>query len=133
MPDTVLISANIGNKISGLIFAFCAEFPMTARKSWTIGAGLEIRLPKSINEIRIKKLIHRAGYRGFKEVDLILGGFAKSHARGLSGDEFVQFEILLEEKDHDIYDWITGVQEVPARFDTELFGKLRNFTPDILK
>ena len=105
---------------------------MTARKSWTIGAGLEIRLPKSINEIRIKKLIHRASYRGFKEVDLILGGFAKTHARELCGDEFAQFEILLQEKDHDIYDWITGAQAVPERFDTPLFAKLRQFTPDIL-
>ncbi len=106
---------------------------MTARKSWTIGARLEIRLPKFIHDIRIKKLIHRAGYRGFKEVDLILGGFAKAHARELSGEEFAQFEALLEEKDHDIYDWITGAQAVPEQFDTSLFAKLCKFTPDTIK
>jgi len=85
------------------------------------------------DEMRIKKLIHRSGYRGFKEVDLILGGFAKAHARELSEEEFVQFETLLEEKDHDIYDWITGAQDVPKEFDTPLFKKLCNFTPGILK
>ncbi|MBL4854958.1 MAG: succinate dehydrogenase assembly factor 2 [Robiginitomaculum sp.] len=90
-------------------------------------------MAKYKNEKRIKKLIHRSGYRGFKEVDLILGGFAKTHARELNVDEFTQFEELLEEKDHDIYDWITGTQEVPEEFDTPLFAKLCSFTPDILK
>ncbi len=83
--------------------------------------------------LRVKKLIHRSGYRGFKEVDLILGGFAKAHAAELNDDEFLQFETLLEEKDHDIYDWITGTQPTPPEFDTPLFVKLMNFTPDILK
>ncbi len=85
------------------------------------------------HETRIKKLMHRAGYRGFKEVDLILGGFAKASARGLSDEEFLQFENLLEEKDHDIYDWLTGLQDTPKEFDTPLLAKLRGFTPDILK
>ena len=82
---------------------------------------------------RIKRLIHRSGYRGFKEVDLILGGFAKAHAADLSEIEFTQFENLLEEKDHDIFDWITGSQPTPNEFDTSLFVKLCDFTPDILK
>ncbi len=90
-------------------------------------------LPKFQNEKRIKKLIHRSGYRGFKEVDLILGGFAKTHARALNQEEFVQFETLLEQKDHDIYDWITGTQALPKEFDTPLFTKLCNFMPDIVK
>ncbi len=86
-----------------------------------------------IDALRIKKLVHRANYRGFKEVDLILGGFAKAHAAGLNDMELGQFEALLEEKDHDIYDWITGAQPTPTEFDTPLFTKLKNFTPDILK
>ncbi len=83
--------------------------------------------------MRIKKLIHRSGYRGFKEVDLILGGFAKAHAAELCEVEFSQFEALLEEKDHDIFDWITGAQPTPKEFDTLLFAKLCDFTPDIFK
>lgn len=90
-------------------------------------------MPEISKAIRIKKLVHRSGYRGFKEVDLILGGFAKAHAAELSDVEFFQFEELLEEKDHDIYDWITGLQPTPAEFDTRLFAKLCKFTPDILK
>lgn len=90
-------------------------------------------MPNLKNEMRIKKLVHRSGYRGFKEVDLILGGFAKAHAAELSEAEFKQFEVLLEEKDHDIFDWITGSQPTPSEFDTPLFAKLCDFTPDILK
>jgi len=94
-------------------------------------------MPEKEKEIekskRIKRLIHRSGYRGFKEVDLLLGGFAKAHAAELSEIEFAQFEDLLAEKDHDIFDWITGAQPTPSEFDTPLFAKLCSFTPDILK
>jgi antitoxin CptB len=81
------------------------------------------------HEIRVKRIIHRANYRGFKEADLILGGFAKTHARDLNEQELGQLETLLAEKDHDIYDWISGVQPVPTQFDTLLFLKLCAFKP----
>ena len=90
-------------------------------------------MTNSVDRNRIKRLVHRSGYRGFKEVDLILGGFAKAHAAELSAAEFSQFEDLLEEKDHDIYDWITGSQPTPTEFNTSLFAKLCAFTPDIIK
>lgn len=84
-----------------------------------------------MRETRIKRLIHRANYRGFKEVDIILGGFAKAHARELNEDMFDQFEMLLAEKDHDIYDWISGAQPVPTQFDTPLFTRLCAYKPDL--
>ncbi len=90
-------------------------------------------MPEKNKTERIKRLMHRSGYRGFKEVDLILGGFAKAHATSLSTTELTEFEVLLEEKDHDIYDWITGAKQIPKEFDTQLFAKLCSFTPDILK
>ena len=82
-----------------------------------------------MHENEVKRIIHRANYRGFKEADLILGGFAKAFASNLSKEELTQFETLLDEKDHDIYDWISGVQKVPTRFDTPLFAKLKNYKP----
>lgn len=78
---------------------------------------------------RVKKLIHRANYRGFKEADLILGGFAKAHARDLNSVEIEQFEHLLAQKDHDIYDWISGAQPTPEEFNTPLFKKVCAFKP----
>jgi len=80
---------------------------------------------------RRKRLLYRANYRGFKEVDLILGGFAKAHMTDLSEAEVTLFESLLEAKDHDIYDWITGKISPPAQYDTPLLDRLRQFKPQL--
>lgn len=81
------------------------------------------------DQIRRKRLVHRANYRGFKEADLILGGFAKAHAFGMTDVEIEWFERLLSEKDHDIYDWISGAQPTPEIYQTELFEKICTFKP----
>ena len=78
---------------------------------------------------RRKRLLYRSNYRGFKEADILLGGFAKANMANLTDVEVTQFEHLLEAKDHDIYDWITGSQELPAEYDTPLFARLRDFKP----
>ena len=80
-------------------------------------------------DIRRKRLVYRANYRGFKEADLILGGFAKAHIETLTEDEVTMFEELLTAKDHDIYDWITGAVPVPANYDTPLLERLKAFKP----
>lgn len=82
-----------------------------------------------MDDTRRKRLIHRANYRGFKEADLILGGFAKAYAFELSDTEVDWFEQLLSEKDHDIYDWISGAQPTPAPYQTELFDRICAFKP----
>ena len=78
---------------------------------------------------RRKRLVYRANYRGFKEADLILGGFAKAHMDGLTDAEVVQFEDLLDAKDHDIYAWIMQTLPVPANYDTAVLERLRAFNP----
>ena len=80
-----------------------------------------------MDEIRKKRLVYRANYRGFKEADMILGGFAKAHINELTDDEITMFEELLGAKDHDIYGWITGSLDLPAQYDTPLFEKLLAF------
>ena len=82
-------------------------------------------------ETRRKRLIHRAHYRGFKEADLILGGFARTYGPTLSEREILMFEDLLGAKDHDIYAWITGTLPVPANYDTPLLERLRAFRPKV--
>lgn len=80
-------------------------------------------------DIRRKRLVYRANYRGFKEADLILGGFAKKYIDSFTDDEITMFEDLLEAKDHDIYNWISGKQALPANYDTPLFARLKAFNP----
>lgn len=84
-----------------------------------------------MNDIRRKRLLYRANYRGFKEADLLLGGFAKANIERFTEDDLSAFEHLLEAKDHDIYNWITGKTAVPAQYDTPLFTRLRLFKPEI--
>lgn len=85
--------------------------------------------PKVSLDIRRKRLAYRANYRGFKEADLLLGGFAIKYGNALTEQEMDQFEELLAEFDHDIYDWLTGVRSVPAQYDTPLFQRIKAFKP----
>jgi len=82
-------------------------------------------------DARRKRLIYRANYRGFKEADLILGGYAKANVETMSDADVAMFEDLLSAKDHDIYAWITGTLPVPANYDTPLLERLRAFDPSI--
>jgi antitoxin CptB len=80
-------------------------------------------------ETRRKRLVYRSNYRGFKEADMILGGFAKANIDSMTDDEVLMFEDLLSAKDHDIYAWITQTLPVPANYDTPLLERLRAFKP----
>ena len=82
-------------------------------------------------EVRRKRLIHRAHYRGFKEADMILGGFARDHGPELSFEEVLMMEDLLGAKDHDIYAWVIGTLPVPANYDTPLLERLRAYRPKV--
>ena len=41
--------------------------------------------------------------------------------------ELDQFEALIDELDHDIYDWLAGKRPVPAAFDTPVFRRVQDF------
>ncbi len=78
---------------------------------------------------RLKRLRFRAWRRGFREIDLILGGFADAHGEGLTEQEFADFEALLEAQDQDVYAWIIGQADVPASYATPLLARLSSFRP----
>lgn len=61
-----------------------------------------------------KRLIFRSEHRGTKEMDLLLGSFAKRHVPDFSEEELVEYEALLEENDPDLYNWITKQEAPPA-------------------
>jgi len=84
-----------------------------------------------MTDIRRKRLVYRANYRGFKEADMILGGFAKAYIDTMTDEEITMFENLLGAKDHDIYGWITEKLPVPANYDTPLLERLRKFNPTV--
>ena len=57
-------------------------------------------------EIRRKRAIYRAHHRGTKELDLILGRYAKEHVPGMDDVRLTVFEQLIALPDADINQWI---------------------------
>jgi antitoxin CptB len=74
---------------------------------------------------RRKKLAFRAWRRGFREIDLILGGFADRNLAGLDAAGLDAFERLLNAPDQDVYAWIVGHASAPDDHDTPLLQALR--------
>lgn len=79
---------------------------------------------------RRKRLKFRAWRRGFREIDLILGGFADKYAVALDEGDLAAFERLLEARDLEVYDWIVGRSPAPPDHETPLLNRLRAFRPD---
>ncbi len=77
--------------------------------------------------MRRRQALYRATYRGTKEMDFILGRFAREEIGRLSDDELEVFEKLIEAPDPQFYDWVCGRAEVPAEYDTEIFRRLLAF------
>jgi antitoxin CptB len=64
-------------------------------------------------EVRVKRLRMRAGHRGIKEMDLILGGWAAAHLESADDATLDAFEAVLAESDHDLYAWVSGQADPP--------------------
>ncbi len=69
-----------------------------------------------IDEKRIKRLHYLSWYRGCKETDKILGGFARAHLEELKPAELDEFERILGEDDSDLFDWMTGKRPMPEHY-----------------
>jgi len=78
-------------------------------------------------DIRRKRLLHRARYRGFKEADILVGGFAEEALGTMTDCELSAFGVILSLNDHDIYAWVLGAAEPPANVDQALIARMRAF------
>jgi antitoxin CptB len=76
---------------------------------------------------RRKQLRFRAWRRGFRELDLILGGFADAHFQALSGEDLDTFEALLSAPDQDVYAWIVGQAAPPPNYCSPLLARVQDF------
>jgi len=64
-------------------------------------------------DIRVKRLRMRVWHRGTKEMDLLLGGWADRNLDTADDTAIDLFERVLEEQDHDLYQWISGQRQAP--------------------
>ncbi|TDL81819.1 succinate dehydrogenase assembly factor 2 [Palleronia sediminis] len=67
-------------------------------------------------DIRLRRLRMRSSRRGIKEMDLILGAFAAGPLTTLEDEELAAYELMLSENDQDLYRWVSGQEDPPARF-----------------
>ena len=78
-------------------------------------------------DIRRKRLLYLAAYRGFKEADLLIGGFARAHIAAMTDDELDQFEALLHQNDRELYAWATDNADAPEELAGSVLDKLKAF------
>jgi len=77
--------------------------------------------------MRLRRLRYRAWHRGTKEMDLILGPYADGRLQTMSGPELDRFELLLEQVDTDLFDWLMGNIPIPPDADHALLADLLAF------
>ena len=63
----------------------------------------------NIDELK-KKIIYRSNYRGTKEMDKLLGAFAKKYINDLSDDDLFKLEKLLDIDDTNLYNFLNGLE-----------------------
>ena len=74
---------------------------------------------------RRERLRFRSWHRGMNEMDLLMGSFADAHIAAFTPEQLDQYEAILELNDPDVYNWITGAEQVPQEHDSEVMQLLR--------
>ncbi len=68
------------------------------------------------HNVRLKRMAMRAARRGTKEMDLILGPFAKDTLADMDEAGLDLFDALLNENDQDLYRWVTRQVGAPTEY-----------------
>jgi antitoxin CptB len=76
---------------------------------------------------RLKRLLYRSCYTGTKELDLVLGGFARAHLAGLDPGQLDRYETLITDDDPKLYLWIVGHDEPPPQYDTDVLRLIQAY------
>ena len=77
-------------------------------------------------EIHRKKLLFRAGHRGTKEMDILLGNFANKYIQLFDELELVMFSTLLDCEDDLIYKCLLDKESVLPGIDNRIFHLLKD-------
>ncbi len=78
-------------------------------------------------EFLIKKIIYRATHRGSKEMDILLGQFAKQHIKDLSIEELKDLNEIMSIEDNLLYEWYFNKINNKKIVNNKISHKLRNF------
>ena len=71
-----------------------------------------------------KKILHRAMYRGIKELDIIFEKFVNTYKYKLNDQEFKDLEEILNLPDNLLLDIILKKEKVPANYNNPVMKKI---------
>ena len=74
-----------------------------------------------------KKILYRSGYRGTKEMDLLLGNFVKKYIKDLNIVELKQLIDLLNFDDDNLFKWFSNKKSKIKAPNNKVWNLLRNF------
>ena len=74
-----------------------------------------------------KQIIYRATHRGSKEMDILLGQFAKKHIKDLNIEELKDLNEIMSIEDDLLYEWYFNKVNNEKIAENKISQKLRNF------
>ena len=77
---------------------------------------------------RLKKLSFRAEHRGIRELDILVGSFAKKELESMSEGELDQFEALMHVPDQQFYAILREAREIPEQIDCPVLHRMIAYT-----
>jgi antitoxin CptB len=80
-------------------------------------------------EIRRRRLLWRASHRGIREMDILVGGFARASLPSMTAAQLDEFEAVIAHPDNDLFDWLIRSVPVPAEHLTATMRALMAFRP----
>ncbi|SDU10672.1 succinate dehydrogenase assembly factor 2 [Stappia sp. ES.058] len=78
-------------------------------------------------DARRKRMLFRCQHRGMKEMDILLGNYAKARLNTLCNDDLDTLERLMDVPDQDLFSWMIGSVPVPANYDTPVYRAIVEF------
>ncbi len=90
---------------------------------------------KNINQHqkRLRRILFRTSHRGIKEMDILLGGYARENIEKMSDITLGELEKMLNIDDQKFYSILLGDEEVPDQFAGKLMQSLIDYTHNSLK
>ncbi len=85
---------------------------------------------KEDEAMRRKRLLFRCTHRGIRELDLILGHFARTELPRLDAKQLDSFEAILDVDDSDLYKWVSGRKRPPPELDSQVMDMILNIKID---
>jgi antitoxin CptB len=78
-------------------------------------------------EVRRRRALWRANHRGTKEMDLMIGAYARQMLAAMHGPDLDLFERMLAVPDPELNAWLLDPEPVIAEQFRQLMGDIRRF------